>query len=75
MREILFRGKIANISDPCDEWIKDGWVYGHLIGRDVIVGEITHFDDEGFATEFWYRVKPETVMQYTDNPELLEAKL
>ncbi|WP_339188408.1 YopX family protein [Paenibacillus sp. FSL R5-0490] len=41
------------------------WVYGYLIGDDVIVGEIVEFTDEYFCTEFWYKVDPETVGQYT----------
>lgn len=37
------------------------WVYGYLIGTDVIVGEIVEWDDEYFCTEFWYKVDPKTV--------------
>ena len=56
MREIKFRGKRK----------MDGkWVYGYLIGTDVIVGEIVEFNDEYFNTEFWWKVDPKTVGQYT----------
>ncbi|MEK5167150.1 YopX family protein [Paenibacillus sp. FSL R5-0527] len=41
------------------------WVYGYLIGNDVIVGDIVEFTDEYFNTEFWCKVDPETVGQYT----------
>ena len=41
------------------------WVYGYLIGNDVIVGDIIEFNTEYFNTEFWYKVDPETVGQYT----------
>ncbi|MBY9081220.1 hypothetical protein KIH86_24030 [Paenibacillus sp. HN-1] len=41
------------------------WVYGYLIGTDVIVGGIVEFNDEYFNTEYWYKVDPETVGQYT----------
>ncbi|WP_010276477.1 YopX family protein [Paenibacillus senegalensis] len=41
------------------------WVHGYLIGDDVIVGPIVEFDDEYFNTEYWYKVDPETVGQYT----------
>lgn len=42
------------------------WVHGYLIGTDVIVGDIVDWDDEYFCTEFWYKVEPETVGQYTE---------
>jgi len=56
MREIRFRGKRIDNGE---------WVYGYMIGNDVIVGEIVEFSDEYFNTEFWYKVDPETVGQYT----------
>ncbi|MCY9765092.1 YopX family protein [Paenibacillus alvei] len=40
------------------------WVYGYLIGDDVIVGEIVEWDDDYFCTLFWLKVDPETVGQY-----------
>ncbi|WP_127483957.1 YopX family protein [Paenibacillus ehimensis] len=55
MREIKFRGKRID---------NDEWVYGYLIGNDVIVGKIVEWDSEFFCTEFWYKVDPETVGQY-----------
>ena len=55
-REILFRGKRADNGE---------WVYGYLIGNNVIVGEVVDFDDDYFNTEFWYKVDPETVGQFT----------
>ena len=66
----LFRGKPVKPidSDALPEYadyVKDGWVYGYLIGNDVIVGEIVDFGDDYFNTEFWCRVKPETVGQFT----------
>ena len=55
-REILFRGK----------WIDNGeWVHGYLIGDDVIVGEIIEFEDEYFYCEFWWKVDPKTVGEFT----------
>ena len=56
MREIKFRGKRVDNGE---------WVYGYLIGNDVIVGDIVEFSDEYFNTEFWYKVDPKTVGQYT----------
>ncbi|MDF2815717.1 MAG: hypothetical protein K0Q81_1917 [Paenibacillus sp.] len=42
------------------------WVYGYLIGKNVIVGEIVEWDSEYFNTEFWRKVDPETVGQYNN---------
>ena len=56
MKDILFRGKIVDTQQ---------WIYGNLIDDEVIVGEIVDFNDDYFATEFWYKVIPETVGQYT----------
>lgn len=55
-REILFRGKRVDNGQ---------WVEGSLIGEDVIVGNIVDFEEDYFTTEFWYRVDPETVGQFT----------
>lgn len=55
-REILFRGKRSDNGE---------WIYGYLIGNNVIVGEVVDFDDDYFNTEFWYKVDPETVGQFT----------
>ena len=41
------------------------WVEGSLIGEDIIVGKIVDFEDAYFTTEFWYKVDPETVGQFT----------
>lgn len=54
--EIKFRGRHIETS---------GFVYGYLIGDDVIVGKIVEWDSEYFNTEFWCKVDPETVGQYT----------
>ena len=66
MCKTLFRGKPTNLIDldalpEYHKWVKDGWVYGYLIGNDVIVGEIVDFGDDYFNTEFWCRVRPEKI--------------
>ena len=55
-REILFHGKRVDNGQ---------WVEGSPIGEDVIVGNIVDFEEDYFTTEFWYRVDPETVGQFT----------
>ena len=56
METYKFRGKRSG----------DGkWMYGSLIGNDVIVGDIVEFNDEWFNTEWQYKVTAETVGQYT----------
>ena len=55
-REILFRAKRSDNGE---------WIYGYLIGNNVIVGEVVDFDEDYFNTEFWYKVDPETVGQFT----------
>ena len=55
-REILFRGKRVDNGQL---------VEGSLIGEDVIVGKIVDFEEDYFTTEFWYKVDPETVGQFT----------
>ena len=55
-REILFRGKRTDNGEM---------VYGNLIDSDSIVGKIVEFDGEYFIPEFWYKVDPETVGQFT----------
>lgn len=56
VRDIKFHGKRIDNGE---------WVIGYLIGNDVIVGEIVEFTDEYFNTEYWYKVDPQTVGQYT----------
>ena len=55
-RPFLFRAKRADNGE---------WIYGSLIGNDVIVGEIVSFEDDYFITEFWLKVIPDTVTQFT----------
>lgn len=55
-REILFKGKRVDTGE---------WVEGSLIGNDVVVGRIVEFEEDYFCTEFWYKVDPETVGQFT----------
>ena len=51
-----FRGKLIDNGE---------WVYGYLIGDDAIVGEVVEFNDEYFNCEYWCRVDPKTVGQFT----------
>ena len=65
-REILFRGKRVDNGE---------WIYGYLIGNNVIVGEVVDFDDDYFNTEFWYKVDPETVGQFTGMEDSLTLQI
>ena len=51
----MYRGKRKDTGE---------WVYGYLIGKDVIVGDIVEFCEEYFSTEYWWRVDPKTVGQH-----------
>jgi hypothetical protein len=70
-REIKFRGKIT--SDNLEELIsceleiphKDGWVVGSFVEPNIITGNVVDIDWDFFATEWWVKVIPETVGQFT----------
>jgi len=71
MREIKFRGKakmpIADLDAEHFEH-ENGWVTGNLIqnnGRPWIVGNIVESDPEYIVQDFWVRVHPESVGQFT----------
>lgn len=56
----------------------EGWVYGYLIGDDVIVGNIVEFYDDYFNTEYWYKVCSETISHYVttrNNQDIYEGDL
>ena len=65
-KEILFRGKRVDTGEL---------VEGSLIGNDVIVGKIVEFEEDYFCTEFWYKVDPETVGQFTGMTDKKGKKL
>lgn len=65
-RDVVFRGKSKSTGE---------WVEGSLIGNDVIVGKIVEFEEDYFCTEFWYKVDPETVGQFTGMTDKKGKKL
>lgn len=65
-REIKHRGFVPD---------QETWITGNLIGNNVIVGEIVDFNDEYFTTEFWQKVDPESVGQYTELEEMYEGDI
>ena len=65
-RENLYRCKRVDTGE---------WVEGSLIGNDVIVGKIVEFEEDYFCTEFWYKVDPETVGQFTGMTDKKGKKL
>ena len=70
-RTIKFRGKIAyndlkeleaaNVEIPH----KNGWVVGNFIAPNLIVGDLVDIDWDFFANEWWVKVIPETIGQFT----------
>ncbi len=69
MREIRFRGKPATEHlreiEELQEVMRDGWLYGYLIGTDVLVGKLVDIDGDGISTEWWCRIDPATVGEWT----------
>ena len=70
-RTTKFRGKTAcddlkeleaaNVEIPHN----NGWVVGSLIAPNLIVGDVADIDWDSFATEWWVKVIPETIGQFT----------
>jgi len=56
MRSIKFRGQREDTKE---------WVYGSLIENKYIVGNVIDWNEDFFNTEYWWRVMPETVGQFT----------
>lgn len=71
MREIKFRGKAVTSTNELEEIgieHENGWVVSNLIqngDQPWIVGDIIEWDDEYIAHDFWVKVHPESVGQYT----------
>lgn len=55
-REVKFCGKRVDNGE---------WVYGSLIKDKYIVGNVIDWNEDYFNTEYWWRVIPETVGQFT----------
>ena len=55
-RSIKFRGQREDTKE---------WVYGSLIEDKYIVGNVIDWNEDYFNTEYWWRVIPETVGQFT----------
>ena len=62
MREYKFRGRRIDNGE---------WVHGYLIEDRYIVGPVVEWTEDYFSTEFWFKVDPETVGQYTGLREAL----
>src|SRR5690625_4511091 len=71
MRSIKFRGKAVMSIEELDEMEFEherGWVFGNLIqngDNPWIVGDFIEINSDYVAHEFWVKVEPETVGQYT----------
>jgi len=67
MREIKFRGKAMLTAERMEELEiphENRWVCGYLIDN-YITGEVVDADDGFIVPEWWAKVVPETVGQYT----------
>ena len=56
MRTIKFRGQREDNKE---------WVFGGLIDDKYIVGNVIDWNENYFNTEYWWKVIPETVGQFT----------
>ena len=56
MRSIKFRGQREDTKE---------WIYGSLLDEDKIIGKVIDWNEDYFNTEYWWRVIPETVGQFT----------
>ncbi|MCJ0932950.1 YopX family protein [Virgibacillus halodenitrificans] len=71
MREIKFKGKAIMTNEELDSmhFIHDnGWFSGNLIqngNKPWILGDIVESDPEYIVHDFWVRVDPKSVSQYT----------
>ena len=55
-RPIKFRGQREDTKE---------WIYGSLLDEDKIIGKVIDWNEDYFNTEYWWRVIPETVGQFT----------
>ena len=70
-RKIKFRGKVAGehledlISWELEIPHKNGWVEGSFIAPNLIAGDVVDIGWAYFSTEWWVRVIPDSVGQFT----------
>lgn len=55
----------CNDFDFPEEFYKDGFVYGRLVDDDIIALGIVETQDSAIVYEYWARVDPSTVGQFT----------
>lgn len=56
MRIVKFRGQREDNKE---------WIYGSLIEDKYIVGNVIDWNEDYFNTEYWWKVIPETVGEFT----------
>lgn len=75
MREIKYRGKAVMSIEDLDNMSfdhDDGWFIGNLIvnnGEPWIVGDLMEVDQDYIVHEFWVKVDPDSVGQYTGSKD------
>lgn len=81
MREVKFKGKAIMSVDELDEMNFDhnnGWIEGNLIQNDNkpwIVGNVVDSDWGYIAFDYWFRVHPESVGQFTGKKDKNGTKI
>ena len=66
MRKIKFRGKRVKNNE---------WVYGYLVGENIILNDVFIDANNEFGVESYYLVKPETVGQYTGLNDMNDVEI
>jgi len=69
MNRYKFRGKAVCSEELLksfpEEFYKDGYVYGYLVAENIIAYGVVETHDSAIVYEYWAKVDPATIGQYT----------